>query len=224
MQPLPTLRAVPEAIEPAGGTAAELFAEIRTLTNAWRRAPVRNERINAHIRRVVGTAGIERGRVLEIGAREHPRLDVFPAPAWDYSVMDIDDCTPEVPVVIGDITSCPEIPAGSYDVVISVDVFEHVTRPWLAASEIVRILKPGGISYTSTLFAWRYHPVPIDYWRFTPDCLEFLFGGLDCIEAGFDATERRRDIRGRGRLDQVPIDALGGWRENWRVMHVGRKP
>src|SRR5690606_1930547 len=136
--------------------------------------PKRNARINQHIRSALANAGITSGNVLEIGARKRPRLDVFPSPDWEYSVMDIADTTAEVPVVIGDITACPEIPDESFDVVVSVDVFEHINRPWLAASEIARILRPGGISYTSTLFSWRYHPVPIDYWRYTPDCLEFL--------------------------------------------------
>ncbi len=142
-------------------------------------------------------------------------------------MLDLDDvgvAATELDVVIGDITSCPEIESATYDVVVSVDVFEHVRRPWLAADEITRILRPGGLSYTSTLFSWRYHPVPVDYWRFTPECLEFLFGELEMIEAEFDAAERRRDIRGHGRRDQVHVDALGGWRENWRVTHVGRKP
>jgi SAM-dependent methyltransferase len=200
------------------------FASIKSLEHEWESHPSRNKRINRRIRRALSDADLTSGRVLEIGARKRPRLDVFPSPDWDYSVMDIADVTADVPVVIGDITSCPEIPDESFDVVVSVDVFEHINRPWLAASEIARILRPGGISFTSTLFSWRYHPVPIDYWRYTPDCLEFLFDDLDCVEASFDTVERRRDTRGKGRHDAVPVDALGGWRENWRVTHVGRKP
>ena len=41
------------------------------------------------------------------------------------------------------------------------------TGPWLAAAEIARILKPGGLAITHTLFSWRNHPCPIDYWRFS---------------------------------------------------------
>lgn len=219
----------PPAVD-RGGDVAKLASmsdrldEIDQLGEQWRVGPRRNERINAHIRRVLAAAGIDRGRVLEIGAREHPRLDVFAPPMWQYVVMDLESLTDGVETVIGDITDCPHLDDASFDVVISVDVFEHINRPWLAAAEITRLLRPGGISYTSTLFAWRYHPVPIDYWRFTPPCLEFLFDGLETIDAAFDVTERRRDIRGRGRLDQVPIDALGGFRENWRVHHIGRRP
>ncbi len=200
------------------------LAEIDRVGDAWTLGPRRNERINRHLRAALADAGLASGRVLEVGARAHPRLDVFAATHWTYEVLDIEDGSCDVPVVVGDITDCGELASESYDVIVSVDVFEHINRPWLAAAEIARLLRPGGLSYTSTLFAWRYHPVPIDYWRFTPDCLDFLFSDLTRVDSGFDTTERRRDIRGRGRRDQVPVDALGGFRENWRVFHVGRKP
>ena len=207
--------------------AIDRLDAIDQLATDHERRPKRNARINGHLRRHLERAGIHGGRVLEIGARDHPRTHMFSAPDWHYSVMDIEEVgvIPEgLNLVIADITSCPEIPSGSFDAIVSVDVFEHVNRPWLPAAEISRLLRPGGLSYTSTLFPWRYHPVPIDYWRFTPACLEFLFDDLITVEAHFDTAERRRDSRGRGKNDQVEIDALGGFRENWRVVHVGVKP
>lgn len=197
---------------------------IRSLGHEWERHPKRGRRIDRQIVEALKLSDISEGRVLEIGARTNPRLHLFGSDPWSYTVMDLESHTAGIETVIGDITWCPHLSDGSFDVIISVDVFEHIDRPWLAAAEITRLLRPGGLSYTSTLFAWRYHPVPIDYWRFTPPCLEFLFGGLETISSGFDATERRRDIRGRGALDQVPVDALGGFRENWRVFHIGRRP
>lgn len=195
--------------------------QLTALENEWRGAGSRDDRINDHLRRVLATTGRTSGRVLEIGGRMHPRGHVF-GPAFDYVNLDLqhsDEFT-----VVGDITGCPEIADGSYDVVLSVDVFEHLDRPWLAAAEISRILAPGGLSYTSTLFSWRYHPCPIDYYRYTPEALAFLFGELDTIEQGFDTTERRRDVRKKATQDPMPLDALGGWRENVRVFHAGGKP
>jgi SAM-dependent methyltransferase len=126
-------------------------------------------------------------------------------------------------VLCGDISSCPEIPSGGFDAIISVDLLEHVREPWLAAKEITRLLRPGGVTYHSTLFAWRYHPCPVDYWRYTPDALRFLFADLRCLDAGFDVVERRRNLLGKGQFRLTP-DAFGGWRENWRVHFAGAKP
>lgn len=192
------------------------------LRDAWKDGPVRDDRINEHLALVLDKSGVPGGRVLEIGGRGHPRHRVFDADRFEYLNLDLAETGPGV--LIGDITHCPEIPDATFDVVLSVDVFEHIDRPWLAGEEIVRILRPGGLVYTSTLFSWRYHPCPIDYWRYTPEALAFLMRGTDTIDQGFDATERRRDVRKKAAEDPMPFDALGGWRENVRVFHAGVKP
>jgi SAM-dependent methyltransferase len=207
---------------PAGGrTPEQRLAELDALENSWRSALVRDDRINAHLAGLLERAGVKGGKVLEIGGRMHPRGHVF-GPSFSYVNLDLEHSDENT--VVGDITDCKDIADGSYDVVLSVDVFEHIDRPWLAAAEISRILAPGGLSYTSTLFSWRYHPCPIDFWRYTPEALEFLFGELIMLDKGFDLTERRRDVRKKAKVDPMPLDALGGWRENVRVFHAGLKP
>jgi SAM-dependent methyltransferase len=209
---------------PDGGRAADAearLAELDRLENGWRAALVRDKRINAHLTGLIDRAKITGGRVLEIGGREHPRGHIFDSKAFSYLNLDL---SPGENTVVGDITDCPQIADNSYDVLISVDVFEHIDRPWLAAAELARILAPGGLVYTSTLFSWRYHPCPIDFWRYTPEALEFLFGGLVTLDKGFDLTERRRDVRKKAREDPMKLDAMGGWRENVRVFHAAVKP
>lgn len=201
--------------------AVARLAELDRLENGWKGAVVRDKRINSHLTGLVGRAQITGGAVLEIGGREHPRGHIFDAEAFSYTNLDL---SPGANTVVGDITDCPQIPDNSYDVLISVDVFEHIDRPWLAAAELARILRPGGLVYTSTLFSWRYHPCPIDFWRYTPEALEFLFSGLVTLEKGFDLTERRRDVRKKAKEDPMRLDALGGWRENVRVFHAAVKP
>lgn len=167
------------------------------------------------------------GDVLEIGGHKlaNCAVDSFPAPRFRY--VDLNLVRSDIPnTIIADITGCAEeIPDNSFDVVFSSDVFEHIDRPWLAAQEIGRILRPGGVAITHTLFAWRNHPCPIDYWRYSAECLEFLFGDLVCLEKGYDLSERRLDQPGfwpSGR-DSVPVDHFGGWREHWSVYCVARK-
>jgi len=132
------------------------------------------------------------GDVLEIGGRRlaNCAIGMFPAPRFKYHDLNLQliDVPKDVPnTIVADITDCrAAIPDGSFDLVVSSAVFEHIDRPWLAAEEIGRILKPGGVTITHTVWAWRNHPCPIDYWRFSPECLEFLFGGLELLEKGYD--------------------------------------
>lgn len=64
----------------------------------------------------------------------------------------------------------------SIDAVIACSVFEHIRRPWLAAVEIGKVLKPGGKVFVQTHFGFPIHAYPYDYWRFTRQALETLFG------------------------------------------------
>ena len=167
------------------------------------------------------------GRVLEIGGHRLAQcaINLFPEPRFSYH--DLNTHASDIPnTIIADITDCrATIPDESFDIVMSSDVFEHIDRPWLAAAEIARILKPGGLAITRTVFAWRNHPCPIDYWRFSAECLEFLFSDLECLEKGYDLSERRDDQPGfwPSGQDSVPVDQLGGWREHWVVYNVSRK-
>ena len=147
----------------------------------------------------------------------------------DYHVLNIEgELHPKF--IKADITNCPEIPDNSFDFIYSQDTFEHINKPWLAAGEIARILKPRGLCYIITLFAWRYHKAPEDYFRYTPFGLMALFEGLLMHkEANWDGKNRRGPngigMQGDGTAnDKVPEDMLGAWRENWRCYYLGQKP
>ena len=165
--------------------------------------------------------------MLEIGGHRLAKCLIaeFPEPRFRYH--DSTSSASDIPnTIIADITGCADrIPDASFDLVFSSDVFEHIDRPWLAAQEIARILKPGGIAVTHTLFSWRNHPCPIDYWRYSAECLEFLFADLVTLEKGYDLSQRRVDEPGfwAGGEDSVPVDQHGGWREHWSVYCVTAK-
>jgi SAM-dependent methyltransferase len=180
--------------------------------------PARTERIGQHMETLQRKSGVTGGRILEVGGRDSSYAEWFPN--FDYVRLDPHESGPGV--IQADITNCPQIATGSFDAVISVDVLEHVREPWLAAPEIVRLLSPGGFTYHSTLFSWRYNPRPADYWRFTPEALMFLFKDLRVMRSEFDTVERRRNLIGRGK-HRIEPDAFGGWRENWRVYYAGVK-
>lgn len=160
-------------------------------------------------------------KFLDIGARDGIKQTL--ATDYEYHAIDIIPRTKDV--LLGDICDCPQIPDNTYDVVFSMDVLEHVERPWDASKECIRITKSGGLIIHRTLFAYRYHPIPQDYWRFTAQGLEYLFsytGKTDTVLKGYDIRGRRKNHRGYNSLSKPPIDWLGGFRENWQVIWIGR--
>lgn len=72
---------------------------------------------------------------------------------------------------------------GSFDLVYSHQVLEHIPKPWRAAHELVRVLKPGGIGlHTTCAFNPRHGPPAFnDYYRFLPDGLAELFEGVQVL-------------------------------------------
>lgn len=70
-----------------------------------------------------------------------------------------------------------------FDLVYSHQVLEHIPKPWIAAKEIVRVLRVGGIGiHTSCAFNPRHgSPAFNDYYRFLPDGLAELFDGVKVI-------------------------------------------
>lgn len=114
-----------------------------------------------------------------------------------------------------------------FDVIYSNNVFEHFQRPWVAASNLVQLLKPGGLIITIVPFAQRYHESPGDYFRYTHKGVEALFahaGDFEVLEAGYDILGRRVNWQGSGIAnDIVPVDIFGAWRETWFTVSVLQK-
>lgn len=114
------------------------------------------------------------------------------------------------------------------DVVYSVDLLEHVLHPHIACENLAKMVRPGGVLIVSTVFSWRLHRRPgkyDDYFRFSAVALEQLCTAntpMEIICCGYDTTTRRADNRGwyPEATDVPPIDAMGGWRENWRVVFL----
>jgi hypothetical protein len=64
----------------------------------------------------------------------------------------------------------------SFDVIIACSVFEHLKYPHLAAHEVMKTLKVGGLLFLDTHQTFPVHPFPYDYFRFTREALAGLFG------------------------------------------------
>lgn len=85
----------------------------------------------------------------------------------------------------------------SFDAVLSLNVLEHVKDPFLAAREIMRVMKPGAELMAVAPFLQPLHGYPHHYYNMTARGLENLFP---------DLIDRRLDVYGAMR----PI-----WALNW---------
>jgi SAM-dependent methyltransferase len=63
---------------------------------------------------------------------------------------------------------------GRKEVVISVDTFEHVRRPWVAMKSVYDLLRPNGLAIFAVPFTFQIHEHPHDYYRYTQEGLDAL--------------------------------------------------
>ena len=80
-----------------------------------------------------------------------------------------------------------------FDVVVSVATFEHFKYPHLAAHEIMKVLKVGGVVFIQTHQTYPLHAYPYDYFRFSREGLAGLFGqrmGFRVIETDYEFPAR----------------------------------
>ena len=74
----------------------------------------------------------------------------------------------------GSIDAIP-VDDASFDVVLCLQVLEHVPEPGAAVRELRRVVRPGGRVLLSTHGVYPYHPNPEDLWRWTHSGLDRLF-------------------------------------------------
>lgn len=117
-----------------------------------------------------GKADLLKPCILEVGSRMHDsnawwvdNRDL--APNMDWWGIDMQE---------GDnVDSVEDIHATSFNndmfgSILCSEVLEHVRKPYVAITEMHRILKPDGWIIITTLFSFPIHGFPDDYWRFTP--------------------------------------------------------
>lgn len=109
--------------------------------------------------------------VVDIGAGRSPYYFLFSAKSFRYIAIDHPESLPRketrpIEQLAGVAEDIP-LSNDSVDVVLCNQVFEHVEDPIKVASEIFRILKPGGIFLGSAPSVSPIHLEPHDYWRFT---------------------------------------------------------
>jgi SAM-dependent methyltransferase len=124
--------------------------------------------------------------ILDLGSQDFngSYRSLFDQAPWRYLGVDMAP-GPNVDVVLHAPYRWREIQAGSADVIVSGQTFEHTEFFWLSLREIVRALKTGGLVCIVAPSAGPEHRYPVDCWRVYPDGLRAAarYAGLETIEA-----------------------------------------
>jgi SAM-dependent methyltransferase len=126
------------------------------------------------------TAGIGPGcRVLELGCGTRPYESLVLASGAEYYGADLHG-NPHADLLIDDAGHVQAHDA-SFDLVLSIQVLEHVPDPAAYLAESRRLLRTDGWLALSTHGIFIYHPCPLDFWRWTGAGLRRVVE-----QAGFD--------------------------------------
>jgi SAM-dependent methyltransferase len=109
---------------------------------------------------------------------------LFDRKPWRYLGVDL-AAGKNVDIVLRNPYRWREIKAGSADVIVSGQTFEHTEFFWLTMREIARCLKPGGLVCIIAPSAGDEHRYPVDCWRIYSDGLRALarYARLETLEA-----------------------------------------
>lgn len=117
--------------------------------------------------------------VLDIGTRRtNPTTSTHQKALYAYPVHYVmTDFEPglDVDVVSDAMALTKTFHNESFDAIYSASTFEHIQKPWLAADEIFKVLRPGGVFCIHSHFAFAEHGCPSDYFRYTQQGFRSLF-------------------------------------------------
>lgn len=77
-----------------------------------------------------------------------------------------------------------------FDLIYCLEVLEHIEEPWIAARNLISMLKDNGILFISVPSFLEWHPhgdredgLYGDYWRFLPGHIKYLFPNIKMIDS-----------------------------------------
>jgi SAM-dependent methyltransferase len=151
------------------------------------------------------------GVVLDFGAgHTHPDClysHVLLHEAVHYNQIDVVSLTPRLPYR-----------DKSFDAVISQAVFEHIPRPWEVASELRRVLKPGGQIHVDTAFMQPFHSDPSHFFNMTIPGIREVFRSFREVRVGVKPYQ----LPSLGLRMQLAVMlehmAVGAWRDRMQFL------
>ena len=125
------------------------------------------------------------GRVLDLGAGDHPSYWRFVAKPEDLVSIDIDIANR--PSVVASLETGLPLESSRFDAALAFNVFEHVYAGQTLAREIARVLKPGARLYCSVPFLVPIHADPYDFFRYTGWALSNLLRDAGFVDVSVRA-------------------------------------
>ena len=147
------------------------------------------------------------GRIVEIGSKNHGGIgkgSTVPFrvsfPESEYVGVDLED-GPGVDVVHNIEDGLGPLEPASFDLAICCSVLEHTPRPWVLASNLEALVKPGGSIYIAVPWVWRYHAYPDDYFRFSWRGVQVMFPNVEFKEMHFSTGKFGEFVRCEAEAD-----------------------
>lgn len=142
--------------------------------------------------------------VMELGVRRlYPDVktmhDEWIPNAGEFLGSDIENGL-DVDIVADVHTLSKTVGEERFDIIISCSSFEHFKYPHLAAHEIMKSLKIGGLLFIQTHQTYPVHGAPYDYFRFSREALAGLFG----TQMGFNVIDTVYEFPAQIYTPQVP--------------------
>lgn len=121
---------------------------------------------------------------------------IFKGAAFEYLGCDI-SAGPGVSIVQSDPYHIP-LEESSVDIVLCGQMLEHCEFFWLSFSEMMRVLKPGGLMFLIVPSAGPIHRYPVDCYRFYPDSFAAMakFAKCHLVECWLDERGPWKDLVG----------------------------
>lgn len=158
-------------------------------------APTKSDKIKGKIRKICDLLNVSVGPTLHDKLRDD---NIFNAPQ-DSIILNLGSGTSNIIMkdniinfdifphpntdVSGDGHCLPFL-SDSFEGVWVCAVLEHLENPFQVASEIYRVLKPGGFVLVGAPFMYHLHGSPHDYFRYTDSGLRSVFKNFKEIECG----------------------------------------
>lgn len=151
-----------------------------------------------------------KGPVLEIGSLRIPSQLDMPLFKDVFEGRDYIGCDMLHGIGVDRVENAENLsfPEGHFKTVLILDVLEHVEKLEKVLEEAQRVLSKDGILIITSVFDYKIHNSPSDYWRFTPESFRYILRNFPKKIIGYQGPDRKpQTIFGIGFKKNKGIDA-----------------